>query len=246
VEGCFSSPKACSEKGEIIMAFPNTEAKVNALLQIWHQKISDHQTRYTLTAAQIAQILDDALVYNHLIKTRALLDEDVKEFYIYKKNIMEDDPNETPGDYPSIEVLPLPTLTNPPKPGIEARNKELYNYLKAHPNRSAGSLADLGISESDGDSISPADLKPLLKPQAMIDDRVEIAFNKQGQAAIRFQCETGVDKWTNVGDATTSPLVDDTPSPDGKPEKRRYRAVYLAKNQPVGQYSDIVTVVTTP
>jgi hypothetical protein len=35
-------------------------------------------------------------------------------------------------------------------------------------------------------------------------------------------------------------------SPDGKPEKRRYRAVYLAKNKPVGQYSDIVTIVTTP
>ncbi|HEX8248617.1 MAG TPA: hypothetical protein VF599_10625 [Pyrinomonadaceae bacterium] len=40
--------------------------------------------------------------------------------------------------------------------------------------------------------------------------------------------------------------VDETSSPDGKPEKRRYRAVYLAKNQPVGQYSDIVAIVTTP
>jgi len=89
-------------------------------------------------------------------------------------------------------------------------------------------------------------LKPALKPQALIDDVVEIAFNKQGQTAIRFQRETGDDKWTNVGDATSSPFVDETPSPDGKPEKRRYRAVYLAKNQPVGQYSDIVTVVTTP
>lgn len=228
------------------MAFPIIEVRINALLQIWHEKMPDNQIRYTLTAAQLAQILDDALVYNHMIKARALLDVEVKEFFTYKKNIMEGDPNATVGDYPTIELLSLPVLTNPPKPGIVARNKEIYNYLKSHPNRTAESLADLGISDSDGDSISPADLKPPIKPQALIDDRVEIAFKKLGQAAIRMQRETGDDKWTNVGDATSSPFIDETPSPDGKPEKRRYRAIYLAKNQPVGQYSDIVTVVTTP
>lgn len=206
----------------------------------------NHQTRYTLTAAQLAQILDDSTLYNHLLKARMLLDEDVREFSTYKKNMMEGDPNAAAGDYPSIELLSLPTLTNPPKPGIVGRNKEIYNYLKSHPNRTDESLADLGIGESGDDSISPADLKPALKIQARIDDVVEIAFNKQGQIAVRIQRETGDDKWTNIGDATTSPLVDETPSPNGKPEKRRYRAVYLAKNQPVGQYSAIETIVTTP
>jgi hypothetical protein len=76
--------------------------------------------------------------------------------------------------------------------------------------------------------------------------KVEIAFKKQGQAATRIQRETGDDKWTNAGEATTSPFVDETPSASGKPKKRRYRAVYPAKNQPAGQYSDIVMVVTTP
>jgi hypothetical protein len=228
------------------MAFPNTETKINALLQIWHERMPDHQTRYGLTAAQLAQILDDALVYQHLINARSLLDEDVKEFSAYKKNIMEGDPNVEAGDYPKIELPSLPTLTKPPKAGIEKRNQELYNFLKAHPNRTAESLADLGLGETGGDSISPEDLKPALKAQARIDDKIEIAFNKQGQSSIRIQRETAADKWTTAGEATTSPFVDETPSPDGKPEKRRYRAVYLSKNQPVGQYSDIVTIVTTP
>lgn len=228
------------------MAFPNTEATVNALLQIWQVKLSDHQTKYTLTAAQIAQVTDDAVVYNHLIKARNLLNEEVAEFSTYKKKIMEGDPKDTADAYPTIELPELPELTNPPKPGIEKRNQELYNYLKSHPNRTAESLAELGVSAGEGGSISPEDLKPLLKPQALIDDVVEIGFNKQTQTAIRIQREIGVDNWTSVGDATSSPLLDDTPSPDGKPEKRRYRGVYLAKNQPVGQYSDIVTVVTTP
>jgi hypothetical protein len=228
------------------MAFPKSEPEVNSLLQLWHERMPDHQTRYGLTAAQLAQVLDDALVYQHLMKARDMLDEDVNEFYTYKKNIMEGEPNGTAGDYPKIELPSLPTLTNPPKPGIEKRNQELYNFLKSHPNRTAQSLADLGISETDSDPVSPGDLKPALKIQAKPDDRVEIAFSKQGQTAIRFQRETGDDKWTSVGDATSSPFTDETASAGGKPEKRRYRAVYLAKNQPVGQYSDIVTVVTTP
>jgi hypothetical protein len=228
------------------MAFPRPEAEVNALLQLWHERMPDHQTRYTLTAAQLAQILDDALVYQHMLNASNLLDEDVKEFYTYKKNIMEGDPNVEAGDYPKIELPSLPVLTNPPKAGIEKRSQELYNYLKAHPNRTAESLADLGISAGEGDSVSPEDLKPTLKPKAQIDDVIEIAFNKQAQSSIRIQRETAADKWTTVGEATSSPFVDETPSPDGKPEKRRYRAVYLAKNKPVGQYSDIVTIVTTP
>jgi hypothetical protein len=228
------------------MPFPRKENEVSALLLLWHERMPDHQTRYNLTAAQLAQILDDSLLYEHMMKASDLLDEDVKEFYTYKKNIMRGDPNETAGDYPKIELSSLPTLTNPPKPGIEKRNQEIYNFLQVHPNRTAESLADLGIGEAGGEAISPDDLKPSLKVQAAVDDKVEIGFNKQGQTAIRIQRETGDDKWTNVGDATTSPLVDATASPDGKPEKRRYRAIYLAKNQPVGQYSDIVTVVTTP
>ncbi|HEX8369460.1 MAG TPA: hypothetical protein VF604_13020 [Pyrinomonadaceae bacterium] len=228
------------------MPFPRKEPEVDALLQLWHERMPDHQTRYTLTAAQLAQVLDDALVYRHMLNATNLLDEDVKEFYTYKKNIMKGDPNVEAGDYPKIEMPSLPTLTNPPRAGIEKRNQELYNFLKAHPNRTAESLADLGIGEAGGDPVSPEDLKPALKAQARIDDKIEIAFNKQGQSAVRIQRETGADKWTNAGEPTSSPFVDETPSPDGKPEKRRYRAVYLAKNQPVGQYSDIVSVVTTP
>lgn len=50
----------------------------------------------------------------------------------------------------------------------------------------------------------------------------------------------------NLADPQTSPFIDETPSPDGKPEKHQYQAVYLENNKPGGQYSDVVIVVTTP
>lgn len=53
-------------------------------------------------------------------------------------------------------------------------------------------------------------------------------------------------EWTNAGDPSTSPYIDETRSTGGNPEKREYRAIYLRDNKPFGRYSDIVTVITTP
>src|SRR5205085_9302172 len=133
-----------------------------------------------------------------------------------------------------------------PKPGIEARNKEIYNYFKNHPNRTAESLDDMGITDAAKLEISPDELKPKGGAKALTDDRVELSFNKQGQKAIRWQLRRNGSDWGNPQDANQSPLIDETPSIDGKPEKREYRAIYLKGNKPFGQYSDILTVFTTP
>jgi len=69
---------------------------------------------------------------------------------------------------------------------------------------------------------------------------------EQGQKAARIQMRRGGSDWTTSDDPTNSPFVDGTPSTGGNPEKREYRAIYLKDNKPFGQYSDIVTVFTTP
>lgn len=228
------------------MAFPKNEADVNALLQIWSVKLTDHQSRYGLTGDQIKQVEDDAAMYSHLILVRNFFEEEKTEFSTYKKNMMEGDPKGTAADYPTISLPAMPSLQLPPKPGIEKRNSELYNYLKNHPNRTAESLAELGIGNTPSAPISPESLKPKLSGEELVDDKVEISFNKQGMAACRIQRRRGGGDWEIVGDPTNSPFVDDTPSVGGNPEKREYRGIYLEKNQPVGQYSDIITVYTKP
>jgi hypothetical protein len=228
------------------MAFPITQAAINALLQIWLVKIDAWATLYGLSGDTVKQVKTDAVVYNHLISAGNQLEADKDEFYAYKKNMTEGDPKGTASAYPTIELLPLPTTDGTPKPGIVARNTELYNFLKSHPNRTAESLADLGITDAPAAPISPDDLKPTLKGKALPDDKVELGFNKQGQAAVRTQMRRGGGDWGNEKDGTNSPLIDETPSEGGKPEKREYRAIYLKGNKPFGQYSDIITVFTTP
>lgn len=228
------------------MPFPNTQVAINALLQIWLIKIDIWATLYGLSAATVKQIKTDAVVYNHLLAAGNQLTVDTDEFYAYKKNMNEGNPLGTASAYPTVVLLPLPALEGEPKPGIEIRCQEIYNFLKKHPNRTPESLADLGITEPVKTPVSPDLLKVIGGAKAMPDDKVELSFKKQGQQAVRWQMRRNGGDWGNEKDGITSPLIDETPSIDGKPEKREYRGIHLKDNKPFGQYSDILTVYTTP
>lgn len=228
------------------MAFPNTEADVDIILQTWALKAPNHKTRYNLTNEQLAQISDDSIVYTYTRLARQILEDEKAEFSAWKLNMFDGDPNGASEPFPTVTFPVMPATANPPKPGIEKRNQELYNYFKNHPNRTAESLADLSITDAPSQSISPDDLKPNGTVKAMPDDKVEITFNKQGQKACRWQMRRGEGDWSVVGDPTGSPFTDETASVGGNPEKREYRGIYLKDNKPFGQYSDILTVFTTP
>lgn len=228
------------------MAFPKREADIAAILYIWKERISNYEAQYNLTEDMIKQIESDEIVFSHLLLCVSLLTQDTAEFYAYKENSTNGDPKGTSATFPTVNVPALPTLPVPAKPGIVKRNTDIYNYLKNHPNRSNESLADLGITTTPPTPISPENLKPTISGRAITNDRIELTFDKQRQSAVRFQMRRGNESWVNVGDPTSSPYIDATPSVDGNPEKREYRSIYLIKNDTVGQYSDIITVYTTP
>jgi hypothetical protein len=229
------------------MAFPTKQAEINALLQIWLTKLPNWATLYGLSGDTVKQIQDDAIMYKHLIDTVSQLESDKDELYAYKDNIFNGNAKGTASAYPEMTLMPLPALAVGVKPGIVERNKEFYKFLKAHPSRTNESLADLGIVTVTPPKIALADLRPTLKIAVIINDRTEISFSKQGQPAIRLQMRRGgTADWITLGDPTSSPFIDNTHSTANNPEKREYRGVYLLKNETIGQFSDIVTVVTTP
>ena len=228
------------------MPIPRTEPEIDILLQTWALKAANYKAQYNLTNEQLAQISDDSIVYTHTRLARQIFDDEEAEFSAWKKNMFSGDPKGVAAAFPIVTIPALPATANPPKPGIVARNTELYNFFKNHPNRTTESLADLGITDTPSESVSPDDLKPKGSVKAQPDDKVEITFNKQGQKACRWQMRRGGGDWGNQQDATTSPLIDETASTGGNPEKREYRGIYLKDNKPFGQYSDILTVFTTP
>jgi hypothetical protein len=229
------------------MPFPKLQGAINDLLQLWSSKLTNYQTQFGLTKAQVYQQKDDATVFNHLLLARNALDEDVSEFSAYFKNVTTGDKKSNASAYPTVGLLPLPDLVTPEvKIGIIPRNEELYNFLKRHPNRTDEALADLGIAETPSASISPETLAPTLNGKALINDKVELTFNRQGQKACRIEMRRNGGDFAKVGDPSGATFIDETASVDGKPEKREYRGVYLKNNQSFGQFSPIITVYTTP
>ncbi len=229
------------------MPFPEKQGAINDLLQLWSNKLINHQALFTLTTAQIDQQKDDATIFNHLLLARNNLDEDVAEFSAYFKNVTAGDKKGVASAYPTISLLELPTLIKPQiATGIISRNEELYYFLKRHPNRTDEALADLGILDAPSAPISPDVLLPTIGGKPLINDCVELNYNRQGQKACRFEMRRNGGDWILVGDPTESTFIDETPSLNGLPEKREYRGVYLKNNKPFGQYSLILTIYTTP
>jgi hypothetical protein len=248
-------PKTCKQpkknysfagKGDTTMAFPKSQAEINALLQIWLVKLPNWAILYGLSNETVKQAQDDAIVYKHILDITLQFESDRSELSSYRENMFTGNPTSAAAAYPEVTLTPLPTLAIGAKPGIQIRNKVLFNFLKAHPSRTTESLSDLGILTASPPKVAAADLRPSLKVSAKINDRVEIAFGKQGQNAMRVQMRRGTFDWLTVGDPTSTPFIDNTASIAGNPEKREYRGVFLQKNETVGQFSDIASVVTTP
>ena len=77
---------------------------------------------------------------------------------------------------------------------------------------------------------------------------VEIGFNKLKSDGICLYCQREGDAdWIALGHPTLSPFIDNRPLLQAnKPELRRYAAVFMLKNQEVGQYSDEAVVNCAP
>jgi hypothetical protein len=229
------------------MPIPRTEQEWEDLLEIWSLNAANHKARYNLTTDMLAQIGDDFILYQHSRLVRQMLSDESAGLTAYKQDLFKGTDDGTIGAFPAINVPAVPATVNPPKPGIEKRNAELYNFFKSHPNRTPDSLADLGITETVSQSISPDDALALItKTVAKADDTVEVHFKKMGFPQARIERKIGDGEFQKIAEPSTSPYVDDTPSTGGKPEKREYRAICMENNKPVGSWSQIATVVTTP
>ncbi|WP_396641989.1 hypothetical protein [Methylomonas sp. 2B] len=119
--------------------------------------------------------------------------------------------------------------------------------IKARANYTDGIGAQLGIDSSSrtGD-LSTAN--PKLSGNDQTGGVVVLSFVKHRSDGVNLYCQRDIDSdWVLLGRATVSPCVDRRPLlTPGKPELRRYTAVFMSKDQEVGQYSQELVVNCAP
>ena len=90
--------------------------------------------------------------------------------------------------------------------------------------------------------------KPVLSGIDQTGGQVTLTFNKLKSDGINIYCQReGDNDWVLLARATTSPFLDNRPLlTTGKPELRRFSAIYMQKDKEVGLFSDDLVVNCAP
>lgn len=165
------------------------------------------------------------------------------------KNLVKDGPSGLPaGSLPAAPVLPDPPAEV--SAGVVPRLRQLVARIKAAPGYNVAIGMELGINEPEvgGTNVARTSSSPDVKATPLEGSRVRVNFTKAGFDGVCVESRrAGEDGWRPLGRVNYSPFLDGRPpvEPD-KPEMREYRLRYLRRDEPVGDWSDIVTATTRP
>ncbi|MBD9358404.1 hypothetical protein [Methylomonas albis] len=130
---------------------------------------------------------------------------------------------------------------------VEGNTRALVRRVKAHPAYSDAMGNFLGVIGAE-DTIKLSEAKPVLTGVDQTGGVVVLNFIKSKSDGINIYCQReGEPDFIFLARDTIPPYVDNRPLlVAGKPELRRYTAVYILKDAEVGQYSDELVVICAP
>ena len=129
----------------------------------------------------------------------------------------------------------------------EQRARALAQKMKRHPNYTDAIGEGFGIVGPEN-TVDLAASKPSLKAVALPHGNVEVRFNKSKSHGVNIYCQREGDSgFVFLARDTASPYVDNRPClVPGKPETRRYKAIYVFNDRETGQFSDELSVTCQP
>jgi hypothetical protein len=230
------------------MGFPRTDSELAIWLKNFAAAFATHAATLGFTADEVTAVQNDATMFEYMVSdmlpsTKGL----VQSRSAYKELIKNGPIGATGGEIPLAQ--PLKTLPATVEPGIVPRLQQLIRRIKAAPNYTEAIGQSLDIigndgNSSDGETTAKPSLKAITKPSS----EVRIDFNKKGFDGVRIESRrSGSPQWELLGFDAYSPYTDSRPPLEaGKAEAREYRARYVRRDEPVGEWSDIVVVSTIP
>lgn len=129
---------------------------------------------------------------------------------------------------------------------VEGQVRPLVRKWKANSGYTVAIGEQLGV-EGPEDTTDLTNAKPTLKGKA-VPGGVQIDFNKSKSDGVKLWSKRDGDAdWVFLALDTQSPYVDNRPVlVAGKPETRRYRALYVSADTDIGQFSDELVVTANP
>ena len=197
------------------------------------------------TPLEIADVNTDNASVQLLYQWSLLVDNFSKGMTSYRREVLEGKDGDPEADQPQAPDFGDNTIV---LPGIYERLDKLVKRIKVAPSYSDEEGQQLGIVAPKVDPIAPGTNPPVLKLYASPGNVVNVEFIRGNTDGIRIQ--TSLDKsnvWNNEGTFKKSPAAITIPAgPGDLPRSVQVRARFVEGNDPVGDYSDIVTIATMP
>ena len=145
----------------------------------------------------------------------------------------------------AVPAAPVPET--PPamvNSNIQKRFSDLVGRIKKSPNYSVAIGRDLGIV-APASSFVPGDGKPVLTVKLVEGGYPQIKFKKGKYSGAQIEEETeGV--WHLLTISTPPKYIDRADMPhSGETKIASYRAIYMYKGVPAGEYSEVFTITVT-
>lgn len=222
---------------------PRTQAERLLWLENFKNKLAIYVGTAGITVADVTAAEEWYDAYAWIIARSeqiTALKEDITAY----KVILSDGPLGTPlGAYPAAPIFPAaPALVSA---GIFLQVVQLAERIRATAGYTQPIGEDLGIEPVGS---VPVLGDPTFVAVALPNSEVRLDWVKASSQGVIVESQRGDEvAWTLLGVDNFSPYLDGrAPLVAGQPEVRRYRIRYIVGDEPVGNYSAIVSVTTVP
>lgn len=208
-------------------------------------KLPKYQAKYQITDEEVARIKAAYDLFNYWTDVITQIQEYAKSTISYRDELLYG----VGGNTQAFEMPSVPTFATPPanvNSNIVDLASSIAKRIKSHQSFTETDGQDLGLFGAEVSGINVSTAKPSLSIRLISGGRPELVWKKSGHKGIQiFANYNNGDEWQSIGYDLQPNFTDMHPLPKGNNSNIwKYRVIYVDNNmQPVGEYSDTVSVV---
>lgn len=223
---------------------PRAEADKLSWLKNFANKLGTYASKYGITATEVTDMQNSAAFYDYWLNYSVQNSEFNKKLTQYRTELRDGIPS---GATASVAPVP-PTFTAAPTsvaPGIFVRASSLAVIIKKRTNYTQADGEDLGIEGTDESSSvakMESETKPVISVRLIQGGKPEIVWTKGDFDGIDIYVDRGNNQFIFLATDSYPNYTDNAPLPATGAAVWRYKTIYRYGDEPIGNYSDIVSI----
>jgi hypothetical protein len=220
---------------------PTDEEGFDLLLQSLDEKCPAFKTTLNISDSMLDALQINATCYHELRLLKDQFNDTKVSLTEFIQKIFSAKSKDALPTAPTL-TFTLPVL--PGKPGIEEQTKKFIEYLELQDDFTDEMGLNFGFYVETSGAISPEDQIGNFKVKDFSGYRLDILFALHGQDGFKLSYRVkGEIPWTIITLITSPYTLQVPPDPDGLAITLEMKGDLIKNNKPVGQTSDVKTVI---